>query len=492
MTPYETTPTLRSDYSTVSEIRNWFKDKVRRVEVALGGECVAPQQTDGRWNFDLVSLSAQGVDYLPCTIWEDRAPKIDAKLRDAGSSLEEAMTAGMALRVTGKMWLGKDGKVYVTVTAIEPGFVRRGGLYLEDQEAMAAMVAAGVSKHRLCPAFTHDSPLSAFQAIDLLPRRIIVLGPSGAQGMGDFKRRLRNSRSSSLYVVYRALSWTPAGNIRTMQTHLEEAYSQGMDLVLLLQGGGHWSMLRGYERADLALLIHKSRVPVATAVGHDANVSMADRAATLSFITPTAAAEAIGNALSQQYFREKRHAREAAAQKRRTAENAAKTAQRHATAAKMLSLQDQVKNLKGKLALTLETANVAKHRAFDLEAKVQWAAATHIADLLETAEQRVRFISRLITVATVATAAALITFGEDFLSLLQPAPRPLDYWLYAATVILAGAVLVVRQSLARRKIAFPSAKPMKRPHIDMNSWRFAAKRVLTIRSLRKLRYHRPA
>jgi hypothetical protein len=96
------------------------------------------------------------------------------------------------------------------------------------------------------------------------------------------------------------------------------------------------------------------------------------------------------------------------------------------------------------------------------------------------------------TMATVTTAAALITFGEELLALLQPAPRPLEYWLYAATVVLSGTVLVVRQNLARRKIALPSAAPMKRPHVDMFSWRFAAKRVLTIRSLRRLRYHRPA
>jgi exonuclease VII large subunit len=110
-------------------------------------------------------------------------------------------------------------------------------------------------------------------------------------------------------VVYRALSWTESSSIKTVEAHLNEASRRNIDLVVLVRGGGPWSQLRGYERLDLALAIHKSRVPVATAVGHNADISLADRAAVLSFTTPTAAAEAISNEL-------RREQRPAAKQKR--------------------------------------------------------------------------------------------------------------------------------------------------------------------------------
>jgi exonuclease VII large subunit len=488
MTPYETTEALRPGYSTVSQIRNRLSDKVRRVETAISGECMAPQWTGERWNFDLVSVSSKDVDFLPCTVWENQAPKIEAKLREAGFSLEEAMTAGMTLEVTGTTWLGKDGRVHVRVTAIEPGYVRRGSLHLQDKAAMATIGAAGIASHRLCQSFTHDNPTSAFQAIDRLPKRVMVLGPPGAQGIGDFKRRLGNNRTSSPQVVYRALSWTPAGNIRTVQEHFDEAHRQDMDLVLLVQGGGHWSMLRGYERADLALAIHRSRVPVATAVGHDANVSLADRAATLSFITPTAAAEAIVNALNHQYFRGKKDSREAAAQKRRKADHAARTAERQAAASEIQNLKGQIANREDELVRVQEAAS---QREFELGAKVYRAAAAHTLDLLEAAEQRVRFISRLATATTAIMVAALIRFGQEILSLVPAGLGPANYWLYVATVIFAGAAVVVRQQLARRKITLSSAKPMRYPHPNADSWRQATKTVRTIRGLRKLRHHTP-
>ncbi|MGN7250003.1 exodeoxyribonuclease VII large subunit [Arthrobacter sp. SAFR-014] len=273
-----------------------------------------------------------------------------------------------------------------------------------------------------------------------------------------------------------------------MQAHFDEAYRQDMDLVLLVQGGGHWSMLRGCERADLALAIHKSRVPVATAVGHDANVSLADRAAKLSFMTPTAAAEAMGNALNHQQFRGKKDAREAAAQRRRKADHATRKAEREAVTSEIQNLKKVIKNLEDELAQAREAA---MKRAFELEARAHRAVAVHTLDLLESAEQRVRFTSRLATATTAITVAALIRFGHEILSLVPGDRGPADYWLYVATVAFAGAALVVRQRLARRKITFSSTRPMSYPHPDADSWRQATKTVRTIRGLRKLRHHAP-
>ncbi|MFC9335501.1 exodeoxyribonuclease VII large subunit [Arthrobacter sp. NPDC057009] len=484
MTTSAKTPSLATEHVSVSQVRRSVRKAIAKREWGIQGECVAPVQSGAKWNFDLVTLTADGVSVLSCTIWEDRAPGIEDSLRRAGLSLQQAMTAGMVLKLTGTTWLAQDGKVSVRVTGIEPEFARRGALYLADRAAKAELRAAGVPSERLGELFVHADPETVFQGMDRRPSRIMVLAPAGAKGVGDFKHRFRDVRSPAVDIAYRALSWTDNSSIQTIQAHLDEAHQANTDLVVLIRGGGPWSHLRGYDRVDLALAIHRSPVPVATAVGHNADVSLADRAAKLSFITPTAAAEAIYKAHSHRAPR-KKSARTGATHYKRKPVHTAWTVAPGARPADATNPEKQLQALEGKLVDALEDAS-------KLAATLQWSAAAHIADLLETAEQRVRFISRLMTVATVTTATALIAFGEDLLALLQPAPRPLDYWLYAATVILAGTVLVVRQSLARRKIALPSAAPMKRPHVAINSWRFAAKRVRTIRGLRKLRYHRPA
>jgi exonuclease VII large subunit len=488
MTSYETTQVEGANRSNVSQVRGWAKSRIRRADVAMWGECVAPRQTGARWNFDLAYVNAKDVEFLSCTIWESQAPKIDLELRKMGLSLEQAMTTGMALKLTGTTWLGKDGKLYVTVTAIEPELVRRGSLYLEDMRAMDAMKVAGVASERLCDSFTHDNPKSALQTLGRSPVRIMVLGPEGAQGIGDFRRRLRHNRTPSPHVVYRALSWTLAENIQTVKTHLDDAYLQNVDLVLFVQGGGHWSVLRGYERKDLALAIHSSRVPVATAVGHDANVSLADRAAKLSFITPTAAAEAIGNALDYQHYKQRNAVREAAGQKKRKADLAARTVERETFRDKTKNLETKVNDLERSLAKALQDTDLAQTQR---TAEVHRANCIHTQDLLELASRRVRFNSRLATAATLIGVAVLIAGTHEVMGLLRIDRGPAEQWLYATSLALLGAALVLKQLVARRNITRPSAAPMKRPPANAYTWRFAVKRVHTIRGLRKLRHHTP-
>ncbi|MHC6591700.1 exodeoxyribonuclease VII large subunit [Arthrobacter sp. C152] len=390
----------------------------------------------------------------------------------------------MVLTIRGTLWFNSEGTVGLRVSDIEPGFARRGELYLEHKRAIASLRTAGVDSRRLSNRFVHDNPKKAFQDIGFKPERIMVLGPANAQGIGDLKRRLSHSSRSTPEVIYRSLSWTAGSHIGAFDAHLQEAGRLDLDLVLLVQGGGHWSRLRGYQRADLALAIQRSPVPVATAVGHDANISLADRAAMLSFTTPTAAAEAIDNVLDLDRWQRKRDARNAVAQERREAELAARRA--------FIGLQEaKVKDLEQKCTAAWEAEGRARRDQMEAVAGLHLAFRLHTQDLLETAEARVRFISHAVSVVILLAVIALVAFDDEVLRLLQFSPNALQNWLYVLTTIATGVWLLVWQRRARNTTGLPSASRMKHPPRDVDSWRVAVKRVRTVRKLRKLRHHMP-
>ncbi|WP_285244762.1 exodeoxyribonuclease VII large subunit [Pseudarthrobacter sp. fls2-241-R2A-127] len=239
-----------------------------------------------------------------------------------------------------------------------------------------------------------------------------------------------------------------------------------------------------YQRADLALAIHRSPVPVATAVGHDANISLADRAAMLSFTTPTAAAEAIANVLDLDRWRRKRDARNALAQERREEELAARTASIGLQKAKM-------KEMEQRCAAAWEAEGRARRKQTEAVAGLQMAFRLHTQDLLETAEARVRFVSHAVSAVTILAVIALVASADEVLRLLQASPNAFHKWLYFLTTISTVIWLLVWQWRARKANGLPSTSPMKHPPGDVDSLRVAVKRVRTVRKLRQLRHHMP-
>lgn len=478
--------------STVSKVLKDVKESLGLQELIIQGECVAPRRAGPNWNFDLVSVSASGLDILPCTIWEDQAPSIDSSLRARGRSLEQAMTAGMVLKLQGSTWLAKGGRIHVRVTSLEPEFARNGDLYVERRQAWASLSTAGADAHRMRAKHVHANPDTAFHDAKLVPSRVMVLGSENGQGVGDFKRRLEAKKGSGPEVLYRHLSWPTGGNIRLFKDYLDEAERADLDLVLLLRGGGPWSDLAGYEREDLALAICKSKVPVATAVGHDADVSLADRAAKLSFATPSAAAEAIRRAHWRQFAVAKKEADRKAelGRRQRAREDIAGRLrnQRNDIEKAVDSARKEWDDEKRQLATGLARS---RNEALSLDIALKNAVRVHTQDLLEAAERRVRLISHLTTVATVAVVAALIGGAESVLRMFTTVLDPAGYWIYLATVVTSGTFVVFLQRNARKGIKQASPKPLKYPPRSPDDWREATKAVRSIRGMRKLRHHCP-
>ncbi|MBD5830078.1 exodeoxyribonuclease VII large subunit [Janibacter melonis] len=120
-------------------------------------------------------------------------------------------------------------------------------------------------------------------------RRLIALVPSsGTDGSGD----VLGIVPKGVKVDWRSV--TEAGDMVVgCIKELEQIGPGEADAVLITRGGGDRVPLRRFDDPDLARAIHSCPLPVLTAVGHNANKSVADLAADVAFQTPSTAAEAI-------------------------------------------------------------------------------------------------------------------------------------------------------------------------------------------------------
>lgn len=81
------------------------------------------------------------------------------------------------------------------------------------------------------------------------------------------------------------------GAVPTIITALDEADRSTADLILLTRGGGSPDMMDPFDNPDVVRRVASSRLPIIVAVGHQPDLTLADRVADRSTSTPTSAAE---------------------------------------------------------------------------------------------------------------------------------------------------------------------------------------------------------
>src|SRR6202165_3576643 len=220
--------------------------------------------------------SRQGHCYL--TLKDERASLQAVAFRLTYSRINFQIQPGMMLLVHGKVQLYKDrSQLQMILDRAQPSGV--GDLFLAYEELRKKLEAEGLFSDRV------KRPLPPF------PRRVgIVTSESGAALRVVLKVLRRRCP-----VVPALLAHAPvqgevaaAALVRALR---RVATREGVDVVLLVRGGGSIEDLAAFNDEQLARAIRSCPVPVVGGVGHETAYTIADFAADVRAPTPSMAAE---------------------------------------------------------------------------------------------------------------------------------------------------------------------------------------------------------
>ena len=124
-----------------------------------------------------------------------------------------------------------------------------------------------------------------------MPRAIGVVTSLGAAALHDVITALQR-RVPHIPVVIAPAQVQGVGAAPSLVQALKSIQEvEGVDVVLMVRGGGSLEDLWAFNDKDLAHAVVQSRVPIVSGVGHETDITIVDLCADLRAPTPTAAAE---------------------------------------------------------------------------------------------------------------------------------------------------------------------------------------------------------
>jgi exodeoxyribonuclease VII large subunit len=213
-------------------------------------------------------------------------------LKDAGAQLKVVMFRGAARSLK---FTPKDGMRVLTrgrLTLFEPrGEYQLVAEYLEPQGIGGLQLAFIQLKERL----SREGLFSELhkKEIPKLPQRIgIVTSPTGA-AIRDILTVLTR-RFANLEILINPVRVQGEGAAQEIAQAIDDLNRQGgLDVMIVGRGGGSLEDLWAFNEEVVARAIHRSAVPVISAVGHEIDFTIADFVADLRAATPSAAAELV-------------------------------------------------------------------------------------------------------------------------------------------------------------------------------------------------------
>lgn len=184
---------------------------------------------------------------------------------------------GMNVRVAARPQLTDKGKFSLTVDAVQPLGV--GSVQRQFELLRAELQAEGLFDPN------RKRPLPVW------PKRIAVITSAQAAGYHDFMSIIRQQGVSVAITVHDvAVQGAHAAEEMVCALQQVNAEANPAEAVILLRGGGSRDDLAAFDNEQLVRAIAASRVPVATAIGHEVDTTLADEAADRRFATPSHAA----------------------------------------------------------------------------------------------------------------------------------------------------------------------------------------------------------
>lgn len=210
---------------------------------------------------------------LPCLMWMNRYKAADVSLK-----------VGALVEVTGRFSLyAPKGRMNFDVSSLT--LSGEGDIRLRIAQLAKKLEAEGLMRPEA------KLPVPAF------PRRIgLVTSPRGA-AVYDVLRTLRR-RYPLAEVLVAGVPVEGKDAPDHLIAGLDEVQTAGVDVILLVRGGGSFEDLMPFNDERLARHIAGMPVPVITGIGHEPDTSIADMVSDMRASTPTAAAEAAAPSLT--------------------------------------------------------------------------------------------------------------------------------------------------------------------------------------------------
>jgi exodeoxyribonuclease VII large subunit len=222
------------------------------------------------------TVSVQGHCYL--TLKDDRASIRGVLFRLSYARIGFQIQPGMMLLAHGRVTFYRDrGETQLLLDTAQPSGV--GGLYLAFEQLKNRLTAEGLFDPRLKrrpPAF---------------PRRVAIVTSESGAALRDVLKVLRRRCPVVPALVVHALVQGEVAAASVVRALKRAARQPGVEVILLVRGGGAIEDLASFNDEALARAIRACPVPVIVGVGHETDFTIADFAADVRAATPSQAAE---------------------------------------------------------------------------------------------------------------------------------------------------------------------------------------------------------
>ncbi len=256
---------------TVAEFSQRMSDLFARVprfrDIAVSGEITGMRPSSNAIYFDLKDQGAQGGPVLSCFLRADRVPN-DVKLAD-----------GLAVVARGEI-INYGPRSRYSLTVREIAATGLGLLFLEFQALKDRLQREGL--------FNDDRK----RALPRFPRKVAVVSTREGKGIEDFVREIEK-RAPFVHLRLFDTRVQGIGAERDIAAAIERADRSGAELIVLGRGGGSYEDLFPFNREEVVRAIVAAQTPVLTAIGHSADIHLADLAADEHANTPSLAAERV-------------------------------------------------------------------------------------------------------------------------------------------------------------------------------------------------------
>ncbi|HEY8524843.1 MAG TPA: exodeoxyribonuclease VII large subunit [Acidimicrobiales bacterium] len=274
---------------SVAELGEALGEALRRSfpdEVWVRGEIrnLSRGRTGMVW-FDLVepapgaaATDRPPVATLSVVLFDTARRRVNGRLQQAGGTVR--MSDGTEVRIRGRLgWWAPGGRLQLQMSDIDPSFTL--GRLAADRERLLRTLAA-------------EGLLTRQQALPrpLVPLRIGLVTSAGSAAEHDVLDELRAS-GIGFRVVRADVRVQGTSAPRSVARGLRWVASRGVDVVLLVRGGGATTDLAAFDSEPIARAIAGLDTVVLTGIGHDVDRSVADEVAHAAYKTPTACAQAV-------------------------------------------------------------------------------------------------------------------------------------------------------------------------------------------------------